>query len=357
MGYVDRRARGGRRLDGRVPGLRRDALVLGGARRREQVSFSWRLMPPDTGGRGSYGHRHPGQEEIYFVVSGTLTFKVGDDVFEAGPQTAVRIDGRGVLLGPQRHRRGRRAADLLDPARRAGDRAAAGLLARVSAPEAFGGFRRTAFEWFERARARQLQALLRGSSRGLRARTFAARSRCMLEELTNEFDGRVKMFRQHRDIRFSKDKSPYKTATYGLIRDRPGSDAGALRAAHLRRPVRRQRLLPAQPGPAGALSRARRRPRRREPRADARRAQRRRVRRSMGEELQTVPRGYPRDHPRAAVLRRRSVAGGRRLKAAKGRGISRERALAHVRDTWRALAPVNAWLDRNVGAAEVDPRG
>jgi uncharacterized cupin superfamily protein len=59
----------------------------------EQVSFSWRQMPPGTGGRGSYGHRHPGQEEIYFVISGTLTFKVGDDVFEAGPQTAVRMNG------------------------------------------------------------------------------------------------------------------------------------------------------------------------------------------------------------------------------------------------------------------------
>jgi mannose-6-phosphate isomerase-like protein (cupin superfamily) len=59
----------------------------------EQISFSWRLMPPQTGGRGSYGHRHPGQEEIYFVISGALTFKVGDDVFEAGPQTAVRMSG------------------------------------------------------------------------------------------------------------------------------------------------------------------------------------------------------------------------------------------------------------------------
>lgn len=59
----------------------------------EQVSFSWRLMPPGTGGRGSYGHRHPGQEEIYFVISGNVTFKVGDDVFEAGPQTAVRMTG------------------------------------------------------------------------------------------------------------------------------------------------------------------------------------------------------------------------------------------------------------------------
>ena len=59
----------------------------------KQVSFSWRRMPPGTGGRGSYGHRHPGQEEVYFVISGTVTFKVDDDVFEAGPQTAVRISG------------------------------------------------------------------------------------------------------------------------------------------------------------------------------------------------------------------------------------------------------------------------
>ena len=60
----------------------------------EQVSFSWRRMPPGTGGRGSYGHRHPGQEEVYFVISGMVTFKVGDDVFEAGPQTAVRRTGQ-----------------------------------------------------------------------------------------------------------------------------------------------------------------------------------------------------------------------------------------------------------------------
>ncbi len=59
----------------------------------EQVSFSWRRMPPGTGGRDSYGHRHPDQEEVFFVISGVVTFKVGDDVFEARPQTAVRIAG------------------------------------------------------------------------------------------------------------------------------------------------------------------------------------------------------------------------------------------------------------------------
>lgn len=59
----------------------------------EQVSFSWRQMPAGTGGRGSYGHRHPGQEEVYFVISGEPTFKVGDEVFTAGPKTAVRLTG------------------------------------------------------------------------------------------------------------------------------------------------------------------------------------------------------------------------------------------------------------------------
>ena len=50
-------------------------------------------MPPGTGGRGSYGHRHPGQEEVYLVISGTVTFKIGDEVFAAAPKTAVRISG------------------------------------------------------------------------------------------------------------------------------------------------------------------------------------------------------------------------------------------------------------------------
>ncbi len=57
----------------------------------EQVALSWRRMPPDTGGRGSYGHFHKTQEEVYLVISGTLTFKCGEDEFQAGPGTAVRM--------------------------------------------------------------------------------------------------------------------------------------------------------------------------------------------------------------------------------------------------------------------------
>jgi mannose-6-phosphate isomerase-like protein (cupin superfamily) len=57
----------------------------------DAVAFTWRLMPPDTGGKGSYGHRHKDQEEIYFVARGKVQFKIGEDEFEAGPHTAVRV--------------------------------------------------------------------------------------------------------------------------------------------------------------------------------------------------------------------------------------------------------------------------
>jgi quercetin dioxygenase-like cupin family protein len=57
----------------------------------EQVALTYRRMPQHTGGKGSYGHFHREQEEIYFVVSGKLQFKLGDDVFEAVRGTAVRI--------------------------------------------------------------------------------------------------------------------------------------------------------------------------------------------------------------------------------------------------------------------------
>lgn len=57
----------------------------------EQVAISYRRMPQHTGGKGSYGHYHRTQEEIYFVVSGTLQFKVGEDVVELGKGGVVRV--------------------------------------------------------------------------------------------------------------------------------------------------------------------------------------------------------------------------------------------------------------------------
>ena len=57
----------------------------------EQVAFTYRRMPAQTGGKGSYGHSHRTQEEVYFVIAGTLQFKLGDEVVDVGPLTAVRV--------------------------------------------------------------------------------------------------------------------------------------------------------------------------------------------------------------------------------------------------------------------------
>ena len=57
----------------------------------EQVGFTWRRMPPLTGGKGSYGHRHRTQEEVYFVASGTLQFKLEDAVIDVSEGTVVRV--------------------------------------------------------------------------------------------------------------------------------------------------------------------------------------------------------------------------------------------------------------------------
>src|SRR3954454_6526952 len=57
----------------------------------EQVAFTHRVMPPQSGGKGSYGHRHKTQEEIYFVISGTLQFKLEDEVVDVAADTAVRV--------------------------------------------------------------------------------------------------------------------------------------------------------------------------------------------------------------------------------------------------------------------------
>ncbi len=57
----------------------------------EQVALTFRRMPQHTGGKGSYGHYHRTQEELYYVISGRLQFKLGDEVIEAGGGTAIRV--------------------------------------------------------------------------------------------------------------------------------------------------------------------------------------------------------------------------------------------------------------------------
>lgn len=68
-----------------------EMLSYTGALGAEQVALTWRRMPPDTGGRGSYGHRHRTQEELYLVLAGEVTAKVGDDEFVLLAGDALRV--------------------------------------------------------------------------------------------------------------------------------------------------------------------------------------------------------------------------------------------------------------------------
>ena len=57
----------------------------------EQVAITYRRMPRHTGGKGSHGHHHKTQEELYYVISGKLQFKLEDEVVEVEGGACVRV--------------------------------------------------------------------------------------------------------------------------------------------------------------------------------------------------------------------------------------------------------------------------
>jgi uncharacterized protein (TIGR02453 family) len=177
----------------------------------------------------------------------------------------------------------------------------------------------------------------------------------LLTELSETFGGEVRMFRQNRDIRFSPDKSPYKTNTYGVLR-------GTEIAAHgLYASISARGLVA---GSGYHMMARDQLDRYRDAVADDARGPELETLvgeahaaglEVWGESLSTAPRGYPRDHQRIELLRRKSLSLGATL--AFGRGISREDGLRFVTDTWRAAAPVTGWLDRQVGPTALPVQG
>lgn len=72
-------------------------------------------------------------------------------------------------------------------------------------------------------------------------------------------------------------------------------------------------------------------------------------------ELKTAPRGYPKDHPRIEILRRKGLMASREFGAPKW--LHTARAATRIRETWDACAEMNSWLDRHVGPSELEPDG
>lgn len=62
----------------------------------DQLGVNLRVLAPGTGHvppgeDAGLGHSHRTIEELYFVVDGEVTVKLGDDVVTLGPRDAVRI--------------------------------------------------------------------------------------------------------------------------------------------------------------------------------------------------------------------------------------------------------------------------
>jgi uncharacterized protein (TIGR02453 family) len=171
----------------------------------------------------------------------------------------------------------------------------------------------------------------------------------LLADLAEEF-GEAKVFRPNRDVRFSKDKSPYKTNIAAVIRGDSGEGTGG--GLYLS-------LQPEGLYVGGGyyhmardqLDRFRRTITTDEPRASALD----RVLASLatdgaeigGEQLATAPRGYDRGHPRIDLLRRKGLI---------AMWLHPPRAWLHtakardrVADHWRAMRPFITWLDTEVG--------
>ena len=164
----------------------------------------------------------------------------------------------------------------------------------------------------------------------------------LTDALAQEF-GTAKVFRPYRDVRFAKDKTPYKTHQGAFVAVAPetgfyvelsprGVRTGggcywfnpgrlaAFRAAvvHDQYGAELERLLADTEG-AGYTT--------------------------AGERLKTAPRGFDKEHPRIELLRHKSLILGRMIGFEPV--IHTPELLDLVRDDWRAIRPVVDWIHRN----------
>jgi uncharacterized protein (TIGR02453 family) len=166
----------------------------------------------------------------------------------------------------------------------------------------------------------------------------------LLGELSPDF-GAASMFRPYRDVRFSKDKSPYKTHQGAFVDTVPGvgyyvrvAADGLLAAAgfhsHGADQIERYR---------NAVD------------SDAAGKQLESVVATLraagfgleGDALKTRPKGYPADHPRLELLRYRSMWAERSWPPQPW--IHTAAAAGRVRDAWTATQPLVAWITEHVG--------
>jgi uncharacterized protein (TIGR02453 family) len=163
----------------------------------------------------------------------------------------------------------------------------------------------------------------------------------LLAELAGEF-GEGRLFRPYRDIRFSSDKSPYKTSIaaevgpsgyVALSADGLIVGAGMYHLAPDQLERYRRAVLDDAAGPdlVGRI-------------ADLEKAK---ATAHGSDPLKTAPKGYPKDHPRAELLRYKGLVAMRQWPPAGWLGTAGARN--RVVEVLRASRPLCGWLDEHVG--------
>jgi uncharacterized protein (TIGR02453 family) len=167
----------------------------------------------------------------------------------------------------------------------------------------------------------------------------------LVEELAPEF-GETKIFRPYRDVRFSKDKTPYKTHIGALV----GSGYIQLSARGLAAgdgmygmapdQLDRYRLAVAADRTGGDL-------------ADVIAAVEQHGIGVGGRDvLKTAPRGYPADHPRIGLLRYKGIVAWKEwpVESWLETAAARDRVAGFL----RATRPLSTWLAENVGPSATE---
>jgi uncharacterized protein (TIGR02453 family) len=162
----------------------------------------------------------------------------------------------------------------------------------------------------------------------------------LLADLEPEF-GEGRIFRPYRDVRFSRDKSPYKTNIAAMV----GDGYVQLSASGLAAGAGMWEMAPDQ------LERYRE--------AVARDASGRKLERVVAgardkgveitghDELKTVPRGYPKEHPRAELLRYKGLIAWHEWPP--GAWLGTAKAKARLVEFFTTTRPLRSWLASNVG--------
>lgn len=170
-------------------------------------------------------------------------------------------------------------------------------------------------------------------------------------DLSPEF-GAFKIFRPYRDVRFAKDKTPYKTHQGAFVAAGPSMGwyvelsprgvrvgGGFYEASGARLAAIRDAIDDDTTGPA--LQRLLRRLEKAGFQVG-------------GERLKTTPRGYAADHPRIDLLRHKQIVVGRPYGFEKV--IHTPAVATLVRDDWRTLKPLVSWLQKAVAGVPEDLR-